>query len=496
MANEGQRRLVLTEEDYTSKLSSILARDFFPDVSKLERQNALLDRRLEGDLAGAIAVRRETRRSIQKEEIAEAKREQDEHDLVGDTLSGSVVVRSKTQTHLGRPIRKRPRPLEDESLTGFVARATNEDDHEFDSNLKRDIKEHRQRISEYYGTSSKKNIKDTPNLHLEMASDDFAPESNRIQWQKPTARNALFFNPTPINCPSQNYNGNIDGGTKLIEGPAGESSSMESEERNLMPPPSKQQTSAIVSVHKAERQNAARFPKSELVEYIPKHNLEKKIEPSATRFPSKESALSTIGSSIGKGITGEEIDSASDTDYMSEVSTDLDAPLRPVEEERRQFQSKKKSDRRSYVSMTPQIIPGAGNESPITTWGCIDGTPLILSGDDAAIDRQPSFRMPEISKRESAANKADALMAKRTKLASSSSSKTKTRKRGRADRTASLTPAALSLLEKTKRPQSGGAFVSSLRTSYSSRRPSSSASRKHSSKTRRRDHAYNATPQL
>ena len=192
MANEGQRRLVLTEEDYTSKLSSIVARDFFPDVSKLERQNALLDRRLEGDLAGAIAVRRETRRSIQKEEIAEAKREQDEHDLVRDTLSGSVVVRSKMQTHLGRPIRKRPRALEDESLTGFVARATNEDDHEFDSNLKQDIKENRERISEYYGTSSKKNIKDTPNLHLEMASDDFAPESNRIQWQKPTARNALF----------------------------------------------------------------------------------------------------------------------------------------------------------------------------------------------------------------------------------------------------------------------------------------------------------------
>ncbi len=499
MANEGQRRLVLTEEDYTSKLSSIVARDFFPDVSKLERQSALLDRRLEGDLAGAIAVRREIRRSIQNEENAEAKREQDDRDLIGDTLSGSVVVRSKTQAHLGRPIRKRPRPLEDESLTGFVARATNEDDHEFDSNLKRDVKENRQRISEYYELSSKKNIKDTPNLHLEMASDDFAPESNRMQWQKPTARNALFFNPTPINRPPQNYNGIVEGGTKLIEGPDGEASSMKNEERSLMPPPSKQQTSAIVSIHKAERQNAARFPKSELVEYIPKHNLEKKIEPRATRFPSNESALSTIGSDTGNGITGEEIDSASDTDYMSEVSTDLDASLRSVEEERRRFQSKKKSDRRSYIAMTPQIIPGAGNESPITTWGCIDGTPLILSGDDVAntIERQPSFRMPDISKRESAANKADVLMAKRTKLASSSSSRTKTRtKRVKGDRTASLTPAALSLLEKTKRPQSGGAFVSSLRTSYAPRRPSSSASRKRSSKTRRRDHAYNATPQI
>ena len=488
--------MVLTEEDYTSKLSSIVARDFYPDVSKLERQNALLDRRLEGDLVGAIAVRRETRRFLQEEENAKAKREQEDHDVIGDTASRSAVIASKTQTNLGRPIRKRPRPLEDESLTGFVARATNEDDHEFDSNLKRDIKENRQRISDYYKAFNNSNIKETPNLHLEMASDDFAPESNRIKWKKPTARNGLFFNPTPINPPSQRYHGTIDSETKLIEGPVGESSSSEKEEQSLMPPPSKQQTSAIVSIHKAERQNAARLPKSELIEYIPKHNLEKKIEPSATRFPSKESVLSTIGSSTSNGITGQEIDSASDTDYMSEVSTDLDAPLRSVDEERRRFQNKKKSDRRSYVAMTPQIIPGAGNESPIMTWGCVAATPLILSGNDATIERQPSFRMPEINKRESAANKAEVLMAKRSKLASSSSSKTKTRKRGKADRTPSLTPAALSLLEKTKRPQSGGAFVSSLRTSYTPRRPSSSASRKHSSKTRRRDHAYNATPQI
>ena len=263
-----------------------------------------------------------------------------------------------------------------------------------------------------------------------------------------------------------------------------------------MPPPSQQQTSAIVSIHKAGRQNAARLPKSELVEYIPKHYLEKKIQINATRFPTKGSELSTIGNKNGNGITGEEIDSALDTDYMSEVSTDLDVPLRPVEEERWRFQSKKMSDRRSYVAMTPQIIPGAGNESPITTWGCIDGTPLVLSGEDKGIEQQPSFRMPNISERESAASKADALMAKRTKLASSSSSKkSKTRKRVKVDRSSSLTPAALSLLEKTRHPQSGGAFVSSLRTSCTPRLSLSSVSRKLWIKMRQRDHAYIATPQ-
>ena len=496
MTDKGQRRLVLTEEDYISNLSSIVARDFFPDVSKLQRQNALLDRRLEGDLAGAIAVRRATRRLIQDEENAATRREKDDHDITGET-SKSVVVGSKTETHKGRPIRKRPRPLEEESLTGFVARATNEDDHEFDSNLKRDIKANRQRISEFYGTSNEKNDKNntesSPNLHLEMASDDFAPESNRIEWKNQTMRNSLFFNPTPINAPSQNYHGTIDQEIKLIEGPVAQS--VETEERSLMPPPSEQQTSGILSIHKAERQNALHLPKSELVEYIPKHNLQKKIQPIATRFPSKGSLLAKIGSNSGNGITGEEIDSASDTDYMSEVSTDLDAPLRSVEEERRRFQSKKKSDGRSYVAMTPLIIPGAGSVSPITTWGTIDGTPIVLSGNGEPMGTQSSFRMPDQSERESAANKADLLMAKRTKLASSSSKAKK--KRSNSDRSSSLTPAALSLFEKTKGSQSrGSAFVSSLRTSYTPL-PSSSASRKHSGKTRRRrDHAYNTTPQI
>ena len=88
-------------------------------------------------------------------------------------------------------------------------------------NLKRDIKENRQRINEFYETSHEKNSKETPNLHLEMASDDFAPESNRIEWKKPIERNSLFFNPTPIHPPSRKYHGSISTETKLIEGPIG-----------------------------------------------------------------------------------------------------------------------------------------------------------------------------------------------------------------------------------------------------------------------------------
>ena len=63
MADKGQRRLVLSEEDYTSKLSLIVARDYFPEISRLERENSLLDCRLAGDAIGAVAVRRATRNS-------------------------------------------------------------------------------------------------------------------------------------------------------------------------------------------------------------------------------------------------------------------------------------------------------------------------------------------------------------------------------------------------------------------------------------------------
>lgn len=514
MKNEGQRRLVLTEEDYTAKLSSIVARDFFPDVSKLERQNALLDRRLEGDVVGAIAVRRASRRLMEDEENAASRREQDDLDLVesgtGAAAASIQRVDNDPATYTKRPIRKRPRPLEEETISGFVARATNEDDHEFDSNLKRDLRENRQRIGQFYESnknSSSGNTESINNsLRLEMASDDFAPESTRIEWKKPTARNGLFFNPTPMTNPSHTNHSANENNKGLIEGSIASSA----EERSLMPPPSKQQTSGMLSTRTLGKKNNTHLPKSELIEYIPQHTLVKKVQPSATRFPSKESFGSNIATS-GNGILQEEIDSASDTDYMSsasEVSTDLDGPLRSVEEERRRYQSKKQSERRSYVAMTPQIIPGAGNESPITTWGCIDGTPIVLSGHEDRIEppSSSSFRILGESERESAANKADLLMAQRVKRASSSSSSSSSRSKKRssglhAKRSDSLTPAAMSLLERTKstRSRSDGAFVSGLRKSYTPRHhPSSStASRKHSARSskRRRDHAYNATPQ-
>ena len=254
MNNEGQRRLVLTEEDYTSKLSSIVARDYFPDVSKLERQNALLDRRLEGDMANVVAVRRTSRRLIENEEFAAARREQDDYDLVEletdacSTTDVRSVIGFKSYT--GRPVRKCPRPLEEETITGFVARATNEDDDEFDSNLKRDLKDNRQRISEFYRSdktnSNTKSLESIHNLCLEMASDDFAPESNKIKWNKPNMRNNLFFNPASISAPSRKNHGTIEHKEKILKDSV--AFTTPTEEISLMPPPYKQHVSGMISI--------------------------------------------------------------------------------------------------------------------------------------------------------------------------------------------------------------------------------------------------------
>eukprot|EP00536_Pseudo-nitzschia_multiseries_P002328 jgi/Psemu1/301329/fgenesh1_kg.30_\ len=196
----------------------------------------------------------------------------------------------------------------------------------------------------------------------------------------------------------------------------------------------------------------------------------------------------------------------------TDASTDLDAPLRSVEEERRRFKQKQESNYRPYVRMTPQIIPGAGNESPITTWGSIDGTPIILSGQEEPVEEPIAaspFRISSKSERECAASKAERMLARRAKLASSSTASSlrpssSKRKKNRVDSetrgSGSLTPAALSLLAKTK-SRNRDAFGSALRTSYTPRVHHSSMSsgkrsrRSSSERPKKRDHAYNATPQ-
>jgi hypothetical protein len=226
-------------------------------------------------------------------------------------------------------------------------------------------------------------------------------------------------------------------------------------------------------------------PKHALVEYVPKHALEKKIEPSQTRFPSSKIVpFQNRGLVLASHLEESETDGST-----TDASTDLDAPLRPIDQERSKRQRQNERTQQSYVAMTPLLVPGAaGNESPITTWGTVDSTPMVLSGREAGEkSSSTSFSVPAENERERAARKAESELARRVKRAKSSSKSTQQKK-------LSLTPAAMALLEKTKRTPSRprDAFASSLRSSYTPKPRSSS--RTHSSSRRTQDSAFNATP--
>ena len=443
-----QGRIVLSEEEYTSTLNHIVQRDFFPDLPKLERQAALLEKRSQGDIVGAAAIRRATRQLADHEDVLEAQEEEDEHDLE----DGNV--------------RRRARPLPMENISGFHARVTNEDDAEFDSNQKEEVKANRERLEKLFrpqDDSSKMPL-------LEMASDQFLPESNRIaaaEWAKPSMRNSLFFNPTPL----RDESGRDSNGQKLLTNSSNSvAQTSESRASLIMPPPANvEKKTKFISL-----------PKHALVEYIPKHALEKKIEPSQTRFPSK------IVPAHNRSLFTLPDDSETDGS-TTDASTDLDAPLRPIEQERRNRHRKAERTQQSYVAMTPLIVPGAGNQSPVTTWGTVMSTPIVISGQEVNGPQiEPAnFSLPFENNRERAARKAELELSRRAKRAKTSGAK-------RNRRTPSLGPAALSLLEKTKRTPSTrpkDAFASALRGSYTPKPRARTSSKKRPS-----DSAYNATP--
>ncbi|KAL3915139.1 MAG: hypothetical protein SGILL_005787 [Bacillariaceae sp.] len=573
-----QRRLVLSEEDYTSTLSSIVQRDYFPQIVHLERQNELLDARSKGDVAGAVAVRRDTRRWMKEEEAKEERRRMEDQDVIN--TEGRIIKSESSSNHSDvtrcakTGIRKLPRQLSDENLTGFHARVTNEDDQEFDSNQKQENQTNRRRLEGLFqphaGSAASNGSSPYNNSQhlLEMASDDFAPESNRnspSEWKEPSMKNEFFFNPTPLRGASQPDQ--HEAGTKLLTNggtgsgfPSVDAAPAYGSTTALMLPPSESQTKGMLRsknastvakdepramvVSSAASHIRESIDKSQLVEYIPKHCLEKRIEPSQTRFPSSSDSVIPVpngraGAIVRHGNRQQYNDGlldASDTDNSSYVSsadeasyysTDLDAPLRPVEQERarrlKRQRKEQKQQHRSYVAMTPQIIPGtAGNLSPITTWGTIEDTPLVLSGK-GTVDHQSqhssfpslmdskrssSILMTGETQREKNARNAEMELERRSKKAKQASTKARKKKMA-ASKTAPLTPAAMSLLQKTQRvsSRSRDAFGSSLRGTYSSK-PSrqrhttasiASGSNVRGTSLRRlsnRDHAYNTTPQF
>lgn len=125
-----QRRQILEEEDYTASLTHIVTRDYYPALPTLRRDAAILEARGRGDIAAAVALRRAAREEDREQE--RARQEDAEHDR--EVLQ---IRDAENVTH----VRKKPRPLAHESVTGFHARVTSEDNAEFEANQERERRE-------------------------------------------------------------------------------------------------------------------------------------------------------------------------------------------------------------------------------------------------------------------------------------------------------------------------------------------------------------------
>ncbi len=458
---EGQRRKVLTEEEYTDNLSKIITRDYYPSLPSLHRDSAVLQKRSEGDIAGAVAIRRCARKIENDEEIRQQNEMEEER--IARTKNGGI--------------RKRPRPLDRESVDGFHARVTSEDNADFEVNMKQEARQKRHEMDIVYNTTGV-DYKNVKNLLLQnggdgdmtdttdtaammqkqkrllaasplMASDEFTAPVERIRAAGTTHdgknicdRNSLFFPPSGLDTNVDNKPQNQD--QVLL---------LKNEGINDMPPPSKnplvtqnslpihhQQSLEMESNKKAiEVRSKMKIAQAmHLVEYQAKSTLDtnvKQIIPSNTRFEFQRESRIVPSLTAGGAQTVEDaltIQPASstgnsnknalthETDYST--TTDLDASPLSLSGERRARRRKVEEERNTFVNMTPLILPGDGgrggdDDSPIITWGEVSSTPLVSGGEkirDVEMMSKP-FELPGDDEKRNIARKAESMLAKRGK---------------------------------------------------------------------------------
>lgn len=350
------------------------------------------------------------------------------------------------------------RSLGRKTLTEFHFSATSEDNASLEQQMGRDKQtrmEKAQRLLEPPPPRPQRRPHPALPSPLPLASDDFTDPPWRKNLSKVERRDTLIDVPEPV-AVERTANHQNQGNA--------------AQQQALMPPP----------------------PAKHVVEYVSKTS-ERSIQPEATRFPDQPIA-------IPKPLA-EEWDVSSESSD-SEASTDLDDDDSDynIEAAKRRGRKRKEQERETLVQMTPLLHPGA---SPITTWGTVGGTPLVLGPERAqqrgsaappvrkkaeeslnhdSVAAVASFRMPPISSREQAAEAAQARIAHRVR---------------RSRQPPALSAAAKRLLHhKTlNRPmsaRSASAFGSALRSSYTS--APRSARRTVERSERAQDTAYRATP--
>eukprot|EP00590_Aulacoseira_subarctica_P007731 CAMPEP_0172421070 /NCGR_PEP_ID=MMETSP1064-20121228/7353_1 /TAXON_ID=202472 /ORGANISM="Aulacoseira subarctica , Strain CCAP 1002/5" /LENGTH=458 /DNA_ID=CAMNT_0013161287 /DNA_START=56 /DNA_END=1432 /DNA_ORIENTATION=- len=197
-SDKGQRRKILSEEDYVSGLTDIVIRDFYPAIPSLRRDIAVLDCRSTGDVSGAVAVRR-------------AAREQEQQHVVTTT-----------------------------TLAEFHQQMTSEDNAEYERIQAEELKEHKQQTEQQYRCVKHRTIKPVDEESA-LASDLFTislPKTTLDTSEK--FQNDFFFYPENRNEPPRQQQQQQQ---HLLEG----RNSQQDNNNLLMPPPPHRSTSDVAS---------------------------------------------------------------------------------------------------------------------------------------------------------------------------------------------------------------------------------------------------------
>jgi len=259
-----QPRSILTEEEYTDTLTHIVTRDYFPSISSLRRDNAILEARNRGDVAAAVAVRRTARK-----EETEREREWQEH--LQEEKEAAVGTTALTHYNGNQPItiRKRPRPLKHETVTGFHARVTSEDNAEFEMNQEREQRELEAKLGVVYSAAANKTGRLIIETTLNKQGGDDDGNDNTYKCRSLLSDSPGLasdkFNATPsgirITDGRNNFNGNTHGISKngLFFAPQhhNQDATASKSDNLLMPPPPSRdpnQTSSIVPSQQSKDQ--------------------------------------------------------------------------------------------------------------------------------------------------------------------------------------------------------------------------------------------------
>jgi protein DGCR14 len=540
-----QARRILTEEAYTGTLSTIISRDYFPSLQSLQRDAAVLEKRSQGDIAGAVAIRRQARKlALHEEDLAEQERMEEQEAIMEND-----------------GIRKRARPLHRETVDGFHARVTSEDNHDFEVEMRTENRERRERMNIIYNSvgtqysqvpkllesqrnnnhedSSERQISRTLAETPMMASDEFTAPTIPLQLaggDGTAERNSLFFSPAhrsetlPIEQQGRQLNLQLEQNV----------ASANLEDSIAMPPPSSflcRKSEQLCTKYEVKM----KAPVGQMVEYTAKRSMvqsnKKHTIPANTRFVyQNESRLTKRSDELQQT---SRLHGTSLNEYESDsTSTDLDAPQRPLAFERQAREKRIYTERNNLVVMTPVIVPKGrdddpdsgflnGNQSPIMTWGDVASTPLAHGGEGLSVEMANNssredldskvFQLPKVDRRENHACVAEIKLAgqiKKFKEANvqgkptnttriESSRDGKKMKSTYLDRKKSLTPAARSLLERSALSSSSSLF-SCTKSKINARESSSLSSALRSSYTpkhnvrsslkRKKGTVYEATP--